>query len=109
MAIEQIPPTIVSAFPYKSFIINAILLITLFESYLKYRQYKRLSKPIPQELLDLGIDKSKIEKSKQYTKDKMKLSIINSIFDLTLELTFLIFNVTAMIWTYLQQKLNTQN
>jgi STE24 endopeptidase len=109
MAIEQLPPTIVSAFPYKSFIINAILLITLFESYLKYRQYKRLSKPIPQELLDLGIDKSKIEKSKQYTKDKMKLSIINSIFDLTLELTFLIFNVTAMIWTYLQQKLNTQN
>ena len=109
MAIEQIPPTAVSVFPYKSFIINAILLQTLFESYLKYRQYKRLSSPIPQELLDLGIDKSKVEQSKQYTKDKMKLAIINAIFDLVIGLVFLVFNITALIWTFLQQKLHTQN
>ena len=61
--------------PYKSYIMISITIITIFNNYFNFRQYRRLkeNRQIPKELISLGLEQSKHEESQKYSLSKLKL------------------------------------
>ena len=84
--------------PYKTYILIIMLLIQIFEIYIKYRQYRRLgeSRPIPKELISLGLDKLKYEESQKYQLAKIKFKIILNITKNAISLLFLYFDLNPL-------------
>jgi STE24 endopeptidase len=75
-----------------------MFLIQIFEIYIKYRQYRRLgeSRPIPKELISLGLDKLKYEESQKYQLAKIKFKIILNITKNAMSLLFLYFDLNPL-------------
>ena len=101
MAIENILITEeekINMIPYKTYILIIMLLIQIFEIYIKYRQYRRLgeSRPIPKELISLGLDKLKYEESQKYQLAKIKFKIILNITKNAMSLLFLYFDLNPL-------------
>ena len=97
MAIEKILITEEerkNIFPYKTYIIYIFLIIKILEAYINFRQYKRLkeNRPIPKELISLGLDESKHEESKKYSSAKIKFKIIFDSFKTIISILFIYFN-----------------
>ena len=88
-------------FPYKTYIIIIIVIIDVIEIYIKYRQYRRLreNRPIPKELISLGLDQLKYEESQKYSLAKIKFKIIHDIIKYTLTLLFLYFDWNPIQYT----------
>ena len=84
--------------PYKTYILIIMFLIQIFEIYIKYRQYRRLgeSRPIPKELISLGLDKLKYEESQKYQLAKIKFKIILNITKNAMSLLFLYFDLNPL-------------
>lgn len=82
-------------FPYKKVLIISTILKDIFENYFKYRQYKRLkeNRPIPKELISLGLDQQKHEESNKYSKEKLEYDIVSNLFSNFIDLLFIIFNL----------------
>lgn len=80
--------------PYKTIVILIIILKDLFDLYLNYRQYKRVkeNRPIPKELISIGLDQKKHEESNKYSKAKLEYKIVSNLFQNTLDLLLLYFN-----------------
>ena len=101
MAIENILITEeekINMIPYKAYILIIMFLIQIFEIYIKYRQYRRLgeSRPIPKELISLGLDKLKYEESQKYQLAKIKFKIILNITKNAMSLLFLYFDLNPL-------------
>ena len=101
MAIENILITEeekINMIPYKTYILIIMFLIEIFEIYIKYRQYRRLgeSRPIPKELISLGLDKLKYEESQKYQLAKIKFKIILNITKNAMSLLFLYFDLNPL-------------
>ena len=101
MAIENILITEeekINMIPYKTYILIIMFLIQIFEIYIKYRQYRRLgeSRPIPKELISLGLDKLKYEESQKYQLAKIKFKIILNITKNAISLLFLYFDLNPL-------------
>ena len=101
MAIENILITEeekINMTPYKTYILIIMFLIQIFEIYIKYRQYRRLgeSRPIPKELISLGLDKLKYEESQKYQLAKIKFKIILNITKNAMSLLFLYFDLNPL-------------
>ena len=101
MAIENILITEeekINMIPYKTYILIIMFLIQIFEIYIKYRQYRRLgeSRPIPKELISLGLDKLKYEESQKYQFAKIKYKIILNITKNAMSLLFLYFDLNPL-------------
>ena len=101
MAIENILITEeekINMIPYKTYILIIMFLIQIFEIYIKYRQYRRLgeSRPIPKELISLGLDKLKYEESQKYQLAKIKFKIILNITKNAMSLLFLYFDLNPL-------------
>ena len=81
-----------NVFPYKGFLIFFMALKEILDNYLNYRQYKRLkeNRPIPKELLALGLEQKNHEESNKYSKAKLEYLIISNLIKNTFEL-FLIY------------------
>ncbi len=81
-------------FPYKTIIILIIIVKDLFDFYLNYRQYKRIkeNRPIPKELLSIGLDQKKHEESNKYSKAKIEYTIVYNLFQNFIELLLIYFN-----------------
>ena len=97
MAVEKILITedeIKSMTPYKSYIINILLIIKILEAYINFRQYKRLkeNRPLPKELVSLGFDKSKHEEFQKYSRAKIKFKIFFDSVKTILSVLFIYFN-----------------
>ena len=79
-----------NVFPYKNVIILIYVLKIILDNYVNFRQYRRLleNRPIPKELLSLGLDQNKHEEANKYSKAKLQYIIISelikNIFDLLL-------------------------
>ena len=84
--------------PYKTYILIIMFLIQIFEIYIKYRQYRRLgeSRPIPKELISLGLDKLKYEESQKYQLAKIKFKIILNLTKNAISLLFLYFDLNPL-------------
>jgi STE24 endopeptidase len=84
--------------PYKTYILIIMFLIQIFEIYIKYRQYRRLgeNRPIPKELISLGLDKLKYEESQKYQFAKIKYKIILNITKNAMSLLFLYFDLNPL-------------
>ena len=84
--------------PYKTYILIIMFLIQIFEIYIKYRQYRRLgeNRPIPKELISLGLDKLKYEESQKYQLAKIKFKIILNITKNAMSLLFLYFDLNPL-------------
>ena len=82
-------------FPYKKVFILSTILKDIFENYFNYRQYKRLkeNRPIPKELLPLGLDQKKHEESNKYSKAKLEFLIISSICPNIIDLLIIYFDL----------------
>ena len=80
--------------PYKTYIMISLIIITIFENYLNFRQYKRLkeNRPIPKELISFGLEQSKHEESQKYSLAKIKLLIITNFTKNILDLLFIYYN-----------------
>ena len=101
MAIENILITEeekINMIPYKTYILIIMFLIQIFEIYIKYRQYRRLgeNRPIPKELISLGLDKLKYEESQKYQLAKIKFKIILNITKNAMSLLFLYFDLNPL-------------
>lgn len=101
MAIENILITEeekINMIPYKTYILIIMFLIQIFEIYIKYRQYRRLgeNRPIPKELISLGLDKLKYEESQKYQFAKIKYKIILNITKNAMSLLFLYFDLNPL-------------
>ena len=85
-------------FPYKKVLIISTILKDIFENYFKYRQYKRLkeNRPIPKELISLGLDQKKHEESNKYSKEKLEYDIVSNLFSNFIDLLFIIFNLFSI-------------
>lgn len=81
-------------FPYKNVIIIIFVLRTILDNYIKYRQYRRLkeNRPIPKELISLGLDQTKHEESNKYSKARIQYSIISEFIKNTFDLLLIYFN-----------------
>ena len=88
----------INMIPYKTYILIIMFLIQIFEIYIKYRQYRRLgeSRPIPKELISLGLDKLKYEESQKYQLAKIKFKIILNITKNAMSLLFLYFDLNPL-------------
>ena len=80
--------------PYKTYIMISLIIITIFENYFNFRQYKRLkeNRPIPKELISFGLEQSKHEESQKYSLAKIKLLIITNFTKNILDLLFIYYN-----------------
>ena len=80
--------------PYKTYIMISLIIITIFENYFNFRQYKRLkeNRPIPKELISFGLEQSKHEESQKYSLAKIKLLIITNFNKNILDLLFIYYN-----------------
>ena len=101
MAIENIlisEEAKINMIPYKTYILIIMFLIQIFEIYIKYRQYRRLgeNRPIPKELISLGLDKLKYEESQKYQLAKIKFKIILNITKNAMSLLFLYFDLNPL-------------
>ena len=101
MAIENIlimEEEKINMIPYKTYILIIMFLIQIFEIYIKYRQYRRLgeNRPIPKELISLGLDKLKYEESQKYQLAKIKFKIILNITKNAMSLLFLYFDLNPL-------------
>lgn len=81
-------------FPYKNMLVLISILKMILENYIKYRQYRRLmqNRPIPKELLSLGLDQKKHEESNKYSKAKIEYSIISELIKNTFDLLLIYFS-----------------
>lgn len=111
MAIEKILITEEerkNIFPYKTYIIYIFFIIKILEAYINFRQYKRLkeNRPIPKELISLGLDESKHKESKKYSSAKIKFKIIFDSFKTIISILFIYFNFYPFQY-HISQKLCT--
>ena len=80
--------------PYKTYIMISLMIITIFENYFNFRQYRRLkeNRPIPKELISFGLGQSNHEESQKYSLAKLKLLIITNIINNIFDLLFIYYN-----------------
>ena len=92
--------------PYKSYIMISVTIITIFNNYFNFRQYRRLkeNRQIPKELISLGLEQSKHEESQKYSLSKLKLLIINNNIKNILDLLFIYYNYKPFQY-YISRKL----
>ena len=81
--------------PYKINIIIIIIIIKIIENYFNFRQCRRLkeNRPIPKELISLGLNQSNHEESQKYSLEKIKLSIFFSVVKNILTILFIYYNI----------------
>ena len=81
--------------PYKTNIIIIIIIIKSIENYFNFRQCRRLkeNRPIPKELISLGLNQSNHEESQKYSLEKIKLSIFFSVVKNILTILFIYYNI----------------
>ena len=97
MALENIilsKEEIDKIFPYKYVLIILLILKDIFDNYFNYRQYKRIkeNRPIPKELISIGIDQKKHEESNKYSQAKLEYNIISSLIQNSIDLLLIFFN-----------------
>ena len=82
-----------NVFPYKNVIILIYTLKIILDNYVNFRQYRRLleNRPIPKELLSLGLDQNKHEESNKYSKAKLQYIIISELIKNTFDLLLIYF------------------
>ena len=75
-----------------------IFILSYTYSIFHYRQYRRLgeNRPIPKELISLGLDKIKYEESQKYQLAKIKFKIILNITKNTVSLLFIYFDLNPL-------------
>lgn len=88
-----------SSFPYKTICISLYAAKSVFEFYLKFRQYKRLClKNFPKELSQMGVTEEKYSESINYSTARMIFTLFSETFSFILELLILVFNFNYFIW-----------
>ena len=84
--------------PYKAYIITSIIIIKLIENYFNFRQYRRLkeNRPIPKELISVGLEQSKHEESQKYSLAKIKILMISNFIQNTVNILFIYYNINPI-------------
>lgn len=80
--------------PYKTYIMLSIIISQILQNYFNFREYRRLKekRPIPKELISLGLEQSKHEESKKYSLAKLKMTIITDVLKDLINLLILYYN-----------------
>lgn len=91
-----------SPFPFKQATIGLILAKVLFQKYLNFRQYKKLSRsdPIPSEIKELDIPEEKLNKTKEYNRATLQFEIISDSVSIGIDLALLCLNFWVYLWDY---------
>ncbi|CAL9728646.1 CAAX prenyl protease 1 [Monosporozyma unispora] len=87
-------------FPWKKVIIGISVGQFVFESYLSYRQYKVLCKKQLPPVLEGEIDKETFEKSEEYSKAKIKFSIVSDTIGLLQNIAFIKYDILPKLWNF---------
>ena len=84
--------------PYKTYVIYALILIRILDNYFNFRQYKRLkeNRPIPKELISLGLDQSEHEESQKYSSAKLGNAILKENFKELINILFIYFDINPL-------------
>lgn len=85
-------------FPWKKIIAGISIGQFVFESYLSYRQYRVLSKKQLPPVLEGEIDKETFEKSEEYSRAKIKFSVISDLISLIQNLIFVKYDILPKLW-----------
>ena len=97
-------------FPHKQVFTLILVLKEILDNYINYRQYKRIkeNRPIPKELLSLGLGQKHHEESNKYSKAKLEYEIISNFIKNTFDLVLLYFgyfpiqyNISRKLCVYL--------
>lgn len=85
-------------FPWKKIIIGISIGQFVFETYLSYRQYRVLSKKQLPAVLEGEIDEETFEKSEEYSRAKIKFSVVSDLISLIQNLIFVKYDVLPKLW-----------
>ena len=79
---------------YKKITLILMLIKLLIEEYFKLRQQRRLkqNRPIPKELISLGLDQKHLEESNKYSKAKIEYVIMAETIQQLMEIILIFFN-----------------
>ncbi|RKP35279.1 peptidase family M48-domain-containing protein [Dimargaris cristalligena] len=86
------------AFPYKSFVIGFALAVYLFETYLDYRQHRKLKEKQRPEGIASIVSQDDFAKANAYGLDKSRFSFVQSFVSQAQSLLFLSFDVLPWLW-----------
>ena len=86
--------------PWKPLIIQLLLAVYAFETYVSYRQYRLYSQPAPPAELAKHVDLETYQKSQAYGQDKAKYKFVKDVADLGSMLAVVHYDVYAAVWTY---------
>ncbi|SCU89567.1 LAFA_0E19152g1_1 [Lachancea sp. 'fantastica'] len=84
--------------PWKSVITAFTLGQFAFETYLNYRQYRTLGKKTLPKTLEAEIDAETVRKANEYSRSKMKFSILSSTFSLVENLAVIKYDLFPRVW-----------
>ena len=92
--------------PYKKITLIIMVIKFLIEEYFKLRQQKRLkqNRPLPKELISLGLDQKHLEESNKYSKAKIEFVMIIQTIQQTIEFFLTYFNYYSFL-SKISQKL----
>ena len=72
-----------------------------FETYIDWRQYKRLLIPTcPKILKEMKFDEQEFQKSRVYSLDKIKFSMVSNFYSTLKAIGFLVFGIFSLMWDY---------
>mmetsp|Transcript_10212 Transcript_10212/g.37560 ORF Transcript_10212/g.37560 Transcript_10212/m.37560 type:complete len:432 (+) Transcript_10212:144-1439(+) len=93
-----LPDTFPAGFSYKDFTIGIIVVIEAFEQYLAVRQRRKLALKTLPKVLQGSVDEDTFAKSREYTLDKSRFHVYESLFGVAESVLMLHFNVYPFIW-----------
>jgi STE24 endopeptidase len=87
-------------FPWKKLLMGFSVGHYLFETFLNIRQYRVLQRPQPPTVLAKEVTKENFDKSQAYGRAKTKFQIIDGLWDVVQNLSFIHFDVLPKLWDF---------
>ncbi|AGO10617.1 AaceriABR163Wp [[Ashbya] aceris (nom. inval.)] len=84
--------------PWKKVIVGLTLGQFAFETYLSYRQYRKLSEAVTPREIEGLIDEETMEKSRTYSKAKLRFGLVSDLFSLGTNLAVIKYDLLPRIW-----------
>jgi len=86
--------------PWKKLVLQLLVAVYVFETYVSIRQYQLYSRPAPPAELASHVDHETYKNSAAYGKDKAKYSFVKQAADMAMMISIIHYDVYAKVWTY---------
>lgn len=86
--------------PWKRLILSTVLLVSVFENYVSWRQYRLYSRPAPPAALASYVDLETYRKASAYSRDKSQYSFVKDVIATGTTLALIQSNGFAWMWLW---------